>query len=355
MMIVIKKTIKNFDFKFQTKFQNKGSKGPKGQTNAILFFILIVILLALVFVSAYFLYLNIPRAPEKLEVSVSPIQEQIQEQPGIQITEIKQFYPNMKFNHNSISYFMDSNCEQEKKQKMLLAFDELSDNVNIITFYKTLVKPDIEISCAKGQEIESELKEEKHFIAGEGGAKSIIPTGRYHIITEGVILLYENNEKKLRTIDCEYPNVELHELMHVFGFDHVDNKNSLMYQLIESCDQVLDSSIIELLNKIYTEENLAELYFENVNAVKKGRYLDFNLTIKNSGSIDSSSVVLTVLDNDEVVDKKDLGEIKFGAGITIETQNLKLIHLNPEKISFIIDKENKIKEINEKNNIANVS
>lgn len=320
------------------------SKKARKSKNFLIYLISIILLLLMLIVIGYYLYLNLPRAPEKLEVNIEKV-----EYPMPVVFEAKQFYPNMKFNHNKISYNIDENCEEKKKEKILSAFSKLSENVNILIFYPSLDEPDIDISCA--QKLEEEINE-KHFVAGEGGAKEIIRTGRFNIITKGVILLYDNN--KLKTIECEYPNVELHELMHVLGFDHVDNKQSLMFPFIDSCDQKLDYSLIEKLIQLYSQENFPDLHFENVNATKKGRYLDFKVVIKNSGSVNSDNVTLTILDNEKIIEEKDLGKFKFGSGISLETRNLKLNHLNPEKISFIIDRNNKIKELDENNNIAEV-
>ena len=47
----------------------------------------------------------------------------------------------------------------------------------------------------------------------------------------------------------------------------------------------------------------------------------------------------------------DLGDINYGAGISLEISGLKLARKNPEEIMFAIDKKNAIKEIDEKNNI----
>lgn len=308
--------------------------------------IVLIILLIALLITAYYLYLNIPRSPEKLDVVLEPvIFENL-------TSEIIQFYPNMKFNHNNISYHIDDNCDGGKREKILSAFDELKANIPIIDFYPTVSNPDIEIICARGSIATLETEKEKHFIAGEGGAKEIIQTGRFNVITEGIILLYENSE--IKVVDCEYPNVELHELMHVFGFDHTNNKISLMYPLIESCDQVLDSSITNYLSLLYSQPNLPDLYFEDLKVTKKGRYIDFNLTIKNSGSVDSGPVTLSIIDNGNVIHESDLGFFKLGSGISIFTQNLRLEHLNPDQIVFIIDKNNKIKEIDKNNNIVNI-
>ncbi len=319
---------------------HKINKRGQSYTSKIFFFIIIIFILSLIVFLSYFLYIYFPRAPEKLDI-------EIQQNAPVQLnSEIKQFYPNMKFNHNQISYHLDNNCEEKKKQKMLEAFEELTKKVNIITFYPTTNNPDIDVTCTK------EVKEpnsEKHFVAGEGGAKEIIDTGKFNVITNGIILLYEN---KIKSVECDYPNVQLHELMHIFGFDHLTDKNSLMYPFIESCDQKLDDSIIEKLNKLYSQPNLPDLYFVEVKSTKKGIYLDFSLTIKNSGSIDSENTKLSILDDEELAEEFDLEKFKLGSGISLEIENLKLIRLNPKKITFVIDRENKIKEIDKKNNIA---
>ena len=50
--------------------------------------------------------------------------------------------------------------------------------------------------------------------------------------------------------------------------------------------------------KLYLEDNLPDLYFENVDAVIKKdflrTYIDFNLTIKNSGVVDASNIYFSV-------------------------------------------------------------
>lgn len=324
-------------------------KSKKSQSifGKILYIIVFIILIGLIIGMSYYLYLNIPRNPEKLDVIVEKTEFENLEPV---ISEVIQFYSNMKFNHNQISYKIEEGCESKKEEKMINAFSELSNKVEELSFFPTSTNPDIEISCT--QDAKPGINE-KHFVAGEGGAKEIIQTGRFNVITEGIILLYENN--KIKTIDCDYPNVELHELLHVFGFDHVNDKKSLMYPFIESCNQRLDLSLIEKLKQLYSQEDLPDLYFENVSVTKKGRYIDFELTIKNSGSVDSDNVILTILDDDTIIEKRDLEEFKFGSGLSLQTKNLKLAHLNPDQIKFIIDKENEIKEIDENNNIAVVN
>ncbi|MDP3027533.1 MAG: CARDB domain-containing protein [Nanoarchaeota archaeon] len=311
----------------------------KGQ--AILNIVLFLLLVAVLFIAGYLLYLNLPGEPQVLD---AVIPSNVLEVSNLS-SAVGQFYPNMKFNHNHISYTIAPDCSNEKKSRMTEAFEELKDKVGIIIFYPVSDNPDIEVSCS---EATKHSIEKDYFIAGEGGAKEIIQTGRYNVITQGVILLY--GEKK--GIECDWPNVELHELLHVFGFDHSSDKNSLMFQYLESCSQKLDESIINSLKELYSKENLPDLYFNNVTGIKKGRYLDFNVTVKNSGTIDAENVFLEVFDGENRLDSFDLKNIDFGAGVSFSVQNLKLNSRSSNNIKLIIDADNLIKEIDEENNLA---
>lgn len=279
--------------------RKKGSKKALTWLNKTLL-ILLLLSLGIFSIGLYFLYMDLPGEPQFINVETKTFDNSS--------LNTQQFYPNMKFNHNIISFSINPNCNQEKQTKMISAFRELSDKISEISFKETLMNSDIKITCS--QETEESNINKDYFIAGEGGAKEIIQTGRYNIITEGLILLYQTEKKAVK---CDYPNTELHELIHVFGFGHSDNKNSLMYPILESCEQQLDQSIIEEIKKIYSEENLPDLYFEEAKAIKKGKYLDFNITIKNSGAIDSKNIDFTIFDNGEIVETKILDEIKYGA------------------------------------------
>jgi hypothetical protein len=135
---------------------------------------------------------------------------------------------------------------------------------------------------------------------------------------------------------------------------------------LTSCDQKLDDSIINELKTLYSEENLPELSFEESAAIKKGIYLDFNITIKNSGAVgvDTKNIDLDVYEDDKLTKRFNLlndldfsgtnGNLSYGASVSAQINNLKLREMDPNKIEFIIDKDNKIKEIDESNNIAKI-
>jgi hypothetical protein len=327
--------------------QNIMNKNAKGMIIFVLivllflFIILVIVLMTNLDLFSYFSYYA------KSQNSNATI-ESLPELKNSSFEGVSQFYPNMKFNHNNISYLIHSDCPDDKKEAMIQAFDLLSSKVGTINFSNSeSANPDIEVFCSEQEKLTPGKTD--FFIAGEGGAKEIVPTGRYNVINRGVILLYGNPQNAIK---CKWPNTELHELIHVFGFDHSKDEKSLMYPYLNSCLQELDSSIINELKSLYSQDNLPDLYFDNVSAVKKGRYLDFNITIKNSGDTPAENVSYNVLDDGKVVETKKLDDLKFGAGIVLSVVNFKLINSNSKEIRFVIDYYNNVSEIDKSNNVA---
>ncbi|MBR9706787.1 matrixin family metalloprotease [Candidatus Pacearchaeota archaeon] len=315
----------------------------------VVVFVLLVLVVGTFTYLGYNLYMNTPGDPLRL-------QPEIIEPPIIEnqtTGSIRQFFQGMKFNHNNLSYKIDRACSSDKMERVINAFSELEKQVKIIQFYPTTRRdPDIEISCSQA---DKDADYGDYFIAGEGGARGIIPTGRYNIITNGTILLHESPDQAQK---CSWPNVELHELIHVFGFDHSTDPRSLMYPYLEDCKQGIDIEIINKLKELYSEKNLPDLYFSELTIIKKRKYLDFNLTIKNSGSFNAENVRFSVIEDGKVLDTtniNEIGTVKFGAGIFVEIKNLKLNKIGAKQIQFVIDKSNSVKEIDEENNIAKVT
>ncbi len=316
--------------------------------------IFLIVLFLILLILVYFYKTNSLVAPENISIEIE--NNEFNQDIGLATLrgnseEVPQFHENMKFNHNRISYEISFSCSDEKRERILKAFNEISTSVELISFYESLGNSDIFISCSGESENNTEIGED-FFVAGEGGAREVIQTGRYNIITNGTVLLYDNPHGFIK---CDWPNVELHELMHVFGFDHSKNQDSLMYPYLGSCDQRLDSSIISELKRLYSQENLADLYFKDFEVVKNGRYLDFNLSIKNSGDIDANNVSFTILEDGEISDTRLIGNIKYGAGVIMEIKFFKLKNKNPDKITFIIDYKKEIKELDKQNNILSIN
>lgn len=240
-----------------------------------------------------------------------------------------QFYPNMRFNHNLITYNVEDNCPLEKKEKMTKAFDRVENELDkVIRFKRVEAEPNILITCNET----TETKREEYFVAGEGGAESVVNTSLFYVIEKGRVLLYYKEQKS-----CITYQVELHELLHVLGFMHSKNRYSIMYPTTE-CYQVFTQDMIDELKRLYSMEPLPELYISSVSASKHGMYLDFEIEIKNKGLVKAENVNLSVISGAVTIDKFELGTISYGEGKTLTIKNLKLplSLLEIEEINFLV-------------------
>ncbi len=147
-----------------------------------------------------------------------------------------QFYKNMRFPDSTISYKIE-NCPLQKTNDMENSFKIIS-NLTSLRFYPADQNQEILITCKERTVIEDGL-----FIAGEGGPTKIVSEKNFNVILNGEILL-------LRESDCPTPNVEIHELLHVLGFNHSANSKNIMYP-ISRCGQTIGEDTIELLNNLY--------------------------------------------------------------------------------------------------------
>ena len=300
----------------------------------------VMVVLVVVLVTFGFVYSNLPGSVIELKASAIP-----RSSPNISYGNVPVFAENMRFNHNLLTYFVDASCDGSQKSSMIGAFNIFSDKTKIISFYETqsVEDSDIEVKCSDERvEISDSL-----FAAGEGGPSKIINTSYFKTIQKGDILLYNK-------IDCEYPIVELHELCHVFGFNHSDNPVSIMYNT-SACSQRISDDMVELIQELYSIEPLSEISIQEVWAVKRGRYLDFNISVFNEGLIGAEDVTLTILSDGKVVETLDLGGIDLGYGRTLNAQNVRFPSKSVEVVGFFVDYDNSIRELDEDNNLAELT
>jgi len=244
-----------------------------------------------------------------------------------------QFYPNMRFTDTNLSYKIEE-CPLKRKNDMEWAFD-IMEKETILRFYPVEEEQEITITCDDRNKVEGNL-----FIAGEGGPTDITVAGDFNIIKSGKILLIKDS-------DCERPNVAIHELLHVLGFDHSENPKNIMYE-ISRCDQTIGDDIIDFINEIYSIPSLPDLAFKNASASMYGKYLDINFSIINNGIKDSEESVVKIMADGKEVKEIEIPKIEIGYGRKIYVSNIWIKQISIQNIEFII--EHNSKELDKINN-----
>ena len=92
---------------------------------------------------------------------------------------------------------------------------------------------------------------------------------------------------------------------------------------VTSCDQQLDDYIVEDINRLYRIESKSDLLIENASASKIGRYIDFRITIINSGFQDVANATLILRSGGDKIGEFNLGEIDIGTRRVLTAENVR--------------------------------
>lgn len=234
-----------------------------------------------------------------------------------------QFYPNMRYQSNMISYRISTDCSVKKREDAELALDILAART-VLNFYPVSAGEEILVTCDEKTKFEGNT-----FVAGEGGPTSIVRSGNYNVILEGMILL-------IRDSGCGTPNVAIHEFLHALGFIHSNNRNNIMYNFSD-CGQTIGDDIPNLINEIYTEESLPNLAFENVSASVNNRYLDVGFTVRNEGLANAGDSVVLIKAGDDILKEVDIQDLDIGEGLVVGITDLFVPTFSFEEIVLEID------------------
>jgi uncharacterized protein YxeA len=295
-------------------------------------FTILLVILITILAGLYYFYL----APTGIEKTFT--QEPIKEMKiPVTTKEITQMYPNMRFNHNDITYGFHASCEDEKRAKVHNAFQILEEKIIPLTFKESLTKPDIFVNCSR-EEIQTG---DNTYQAGLGGP-STLNLSLYPLIVSGEVTLYGQK------LNCDYPVVEIHEILHVFGYEHVNNSDSVMYPYLNDCDQTLDQAFINHLTKLYSTEPESEIFFRNLEGNVTDRYLTFETEITNQGLIPARNSLLKIKNKEETIREFELEDLDSGITKTLTIENLRIPRNTKE---VILELQTDSLEYDETNNI----
>jgi hypothetical protein len=244
-----------------------------------------------------------------------------------------QFYPNMRFSSTDISYKIED-CPLQRENDMQWAFQILG-NETVLNFYPVASGEEIIVTCQDAQKTEGNL-----FIAGEGGPTNITIAGDFNVIENGKILLMKDST-------CQRPNIAIHELLHVLGFDHSKNPKNIMYE-ISRCDQTIGDDIINLIDNLYSTPSEPDLLFENASASMHGKYLNINFSIRNNGLQDAPEANVKILANGKETENIKIPPTEIGYGRKVSVENIWVKQMNVQNIEFVI--EDNFAELSKDNN-----
>lgn len=253
-------------------------------------------------------------------------------------TTYGQFYPNLRFSSNVISYSISDECDNSRQESIKKAFNIIEDKT-ILTFLPSQ-SGSLMILCSDNP---PEPENKKHYVAGEGGPTVIINASQYYVIKEAQLSLYREEK-------CDFPVIAVHELLHALGFDHINNKKSILYPISE-CNQNIDDEIIQTINELYSVQGRPDLTFASLNASKSGRYMNFEVFIDNYGLEDSLNSTLEIYGSGELIDTFILQELGYGKRKMFSVTNM-IVPRDVEEFEFKII--NLGEELSEANNIASI-
>ena len=292
---------------------------------------MLFILLILLGLYAYSFYNDLPLNAKDLSISFK------QELPNAVNTSsnLVQFAQSMRFSKNELSYYFQEGCVQAKIDSTREAFKILEEQTEVLSFKESssfAEDIDILIKCSEeSKETTSDEKNKRTFIAGEGGPTKFLELSPYSLIMQGEIQLYSSRQSK----ECSEPLVEIHELLHVLGYDHIDDKTSILYPYL-SCDQELKPNIIQDIKELYSEPAKAEVLIANISASKAGRYLDFSIEVENTGLLKAEKVKLEVFAWEKSVKEFNMESLIPGSSRTLELTNLQLPSSRADSVRFVI-------------------
>lgn len=295
--------------------------------------LLIIIAAGIAAISLYLAWQNISPA----QIPYTSIIKPSSELAPLENSEVKQFYPNMRYPSSSISFSIESSCNAQKRQDMESALN-IIQNKTILKFYEKINDAEIKFSCSDAVPA---AKTARHFVAGEGGPVTIINTSKYSIILQGQVLLY-------RIERCGEPVVTIHETLHALGFDHTSHESSILYP-VSNCNQQLEQEIVNTINQIYAVKPLPDITIESLNANRRGLFISFEIIIANEGLSEIGDAALILQSEGKKIKDISLESLEIGKKRIITVENLRL-PWGTKDIEFII--ESKEIELNKENNRA---
>ena len=159
----------------------------------------------------------------------------------------------LHWTHMPVTYFIvnEEECGDYEVRKIGRAFDAISNATNsVVSFEKVDYPADIDITCSflegcyeKKVDIQETVIYRYEIICAHNRGRARIIAVRDYEILKAEIELFglagfaettRRGPSGFYVGSCGHPNTEIHEILHVFGYGHVNNPDSIMYPSEES-------------------------------------------------------------------------------------------------------------------------
>lgn len=187
-----------------------------------------------------------------LDVNRTGICDKYEMEVEVEKEEIKKDYfsntDRLHFGEMPVTFGFKTECRQRIEDSMRLAFQSIENETEGIVYFEEVSNnPAISIFCAESE------RDRDSYTRALGSATCILDNDNPNLIIGGEIYIYGQGW----VCGTGYPAVEVHEILHVFGFLHNPSPRSIMYRFSSDYSQgctidSIDDVYIDCLRNIYS-------------------------------------------------------------------------------------------------------
>ncbi len=170
---------------------------------------------------------------------------------SIQKTQNNDQFPNaagLHWTHMPLTYRI-YNCTEYQSNRIVRGFLRIENETNYTVKFKAIQNdsnPDIGVYCRK----DYKQSVEPGYLTSGDSAYSV-SSANSNLIMKAEINFYGITSSTYSSGCTIYPDIEIHEILHGFGYGHNDSTKSIMYPSHVMCGFKIDDNIISELKKNY--------------------------------------------------------------------------------------------------------